>query len=312
MPSWHAQNRTSGWWNHSSSPPLWSSQNQGTGRSGSNQSWGGWHNSWWHDHEPQDWWQQNSWNSNYHQPTWASDQQPSDPPDDATEKPEQQSPTSRPAKSKLAERGRHARFWCYIHLHKAYEDFELVPALIGKGGCNMKEIYTKAKCKVRVRGRGSGHRELEGGREAPVPLMAAVTARRDDAQDFVRAIKLTLSRLEAVTTRFREFCGERGLSHEGHQLFSIGGVAKGAERLLAEALGCGEAEDVASCLGRVPWASERLKAEVLEAVETAPEEPVLGEEESGEESGEGGDLAQLMEQSVAAYLNDGLGESALE
>lgn len=35
-----------------------------------------------------------------------------------------------------------ARLWAHIFLHKRHAEFDLVPMLIGKGGCNMVAIYT--------------------------------------------------------------------------------------------------------------------------------------------------------------------------
>ena len=60
---------------------------------------------------------------------------------------------------------RPARLWVHIYLHMQAQDFDLVPMLIGRGGCNMRKIADKTAAKVRIRGRGSGHLEIDGKQE---------------------------------------------------------------------------------------------------------------------------------------------------
>jgi hypothetical protein len=52
--------------------------------------------------------------------------------------------------------------------------------LIGRGGENTKTVNARTGAKVRIRGKGSGHREVRELKEAPVPLMVAITS---DAAD---------------------------------------------------------------------------------------------------------------------------------
>ena len=52
------------------------------------------------------------------------------------------------------------RLWVHIYLNKRVPDFELVPMLIGRFGCNMRNIHQQTGAKVRVRGLGSGHMEV--------------------------------------------------------------------------------------------------------------------------------------------------------
>mmetsp|Transcript_50492 Transcript_50492/g.146524 ORF Transcript_50492/g.146524 Transcript_50492/m.146524 type:complete len:362 (+) Transcript_50492:140-1225(+) len=139
-------------------------------------------------------------------------------------------------RSRLPHERTAARYWCHIFLYKGHPDFDLVPMLIGKGGCNMRDIYLATKAKIRVRGRGSGHLEVDGKREAPVPLMVAVTANKTDADGFKLAIQMTLVRLKAVDEQFHMFCKTRGFQAPASQLFSIGELSWGAELLLADAL----------------------------------------------------------------------------
>ena len=64
------------------------------------------------------------------------------------------------------------RHWVNIFLIK-YGAWELVPALLGRAGKNMSDIFVATNAKARVRGRGSGHLEFNGkgkNKEAPVPL----------------------------------------------------------------------------------------------------------------------------------------------
>jgi hypothetical protein len=69
-----------------------------------------------------------------------------------------------------------ARLWCQILLHKQHSGFDLIPMLIGRAGCHMREIHAETRAKVRIRGRGSGYLEFDGKREATEPLMLEVTA----------------------------------------------------------------------------------------------------------------------------------------
>ena len=54
------------------------------------------------------------------------------------------------------------RLWCQLLLHKQHPGFDLIPMLIGRGGCNMRDIHVATKAKVRIRGRGSGYFEVDG------------------------------------------------------------------------------------------------------------------------------------------------------
>ena len=52
-------------------------------------------------------------------------------------------------KSKAKPRRPPARLWCQLLLHKQHQGFDLIPMLIGRGGCNMKDIHLATKAKVR-------------------------------------------------------------------------------------------------------------------------------------------------------------------
>jgi len=128
------------------------------------------------------------------------------------------------------------RLWCQILLHKQHTGFDLIPMLIGRGGCNMRDIHEKTNAKVRIRGRGSGYFEVEGRREAPVPLMVVVTADKADTIGFKRAVSMTIQKLRHIAERFRQFCEFRGYTPGQTPLYSIGELSKGSEFMLEEEL----------------------------------------------------------------------------
>lgn len=125
------------------------------------------------------------------------------------------------------------RLWCHIYLHMQVKGFELVPMMIGRGGCNMRKIFEATGAKIRIRGRGSGHFEIDGKREAPTPLMVAVTTDKLDHGSFKAAIEMTLVELRAVEQRFLTFCEKQNYTHEG-PCFSIGVMPQGVENVLGD------------------------------------------------------------------------------
>jgi hypothetical protein len=48
------------------------------------------------------------------------------------------------------------RLWCHVFLDKRHPEFDLVPMLIGRSGCHMREIYQATNARLRVRGRAAG------------------------------------------------------------------------------------------------------------------------------------------------------------
>ena len=123
-----------------------------------------------------------------------------------------------------------------MELYKRHEDFNLIPMVIGTGGINTKAIFESTRAKVRVRGKGSGHMEVEGRREAPVPLMCAITSHHTDAQQFVLAVQMMTETLRKVSAYFQEFCKQRGIDESiaGEPIWKFGDMSKGASHLLTE------------------------------------------------------------------------------
>jgi len=126
---------------------------------------------------------------------------------------------------------RRQRLWAHIYLHMQLEGFDLIPRLIGRGGCNMRKIAEATGAKVRIRGRGSGHFEMEGKAEAPTPLMVAVTTDHADPAMFRKAIEMTIKELKAVEGRFNSFCEKQGHVHIG-PCYSVGVLQPNAAEAL--------------------------------------------------------------------------------
>jgi hypothetical protein len=113
--------------------------------------------------------------------------------------------------------------WVHIYLHKP-KDFDIVPKLIGSRGCNMIEIMEATSAKLRIRGKGSGHYEVDGVREAPVPLMLAITANKDEPDLFILAVKMAIMKLEDLYVEFRRYCQPKPA--DIGRLFSFGELSE--------------------------------------------------------------------------------------
>jgi hypothetical protein len=129
-----------------------------------------------------------------------------------------------------------ARVWMHILLRKA-PGFDLVPMLIGVKGQNTKAIFEETGAKIRIRGKGSKYLEVDGLREAPVPLMIAITQDKTCMDKFHKALKLTIALLRKVTQSFKTFCKNGGLGNLADEpIFSRGAMSRGAERCLTDLL----------------------------------------------------------------------------
>jgi len=125
------------------------------------------------------------------------------------------------------------RLWCEVLLRRLrYPGFDMVPMLIGRGGCKMRAIHLATNAKVRIRGRGSGYLEVDGKREAPVSLMVVITSDRQDANGFAKAVERTTNEVKGVAERFQTFCRENNVSCPQSPLYMIGDLSKEAEELL--------------------------------------------------------------------------------
>jgi len=130
------------------------------------------------------------------------------------------------------------RLWCHIYVtHLRFGGFDLVPKLIGRQGANMKQIHKMSGCKLRVRGLGSGHLEVDGKREAPVPLMVAVTTTKEDADNFKTALRLVLQMLDELKEEYRRFCLPLPGAESGGDIFKFGDASPKARLLVQEIVG---------------------------------------------------------------------------
>jgi hypothetical protein len=191
------------------------------------------------------WWNDPWWNEDGHPSchTSSTAAMPSQPPATSstaqqTETPQQE--TSASTQLKRSRGGRQAqgpRLWCHIFINKRHEEFDLVPRLIGHNGMHTKHIYNVTGAKVRVRGRGSGHKEVGGIQEAPVPLMVAVTSDGTDASKFRDAVWLMTTKLDEVNAAFATFCNAKAINPAiaREQIWKYGEMSKDAELVLVAA-----------------------------------------------------------------------------
>jgi hypothetical protein len=100
-----------------------------------------------------------------------------------------------------------------------HHGFALVPIVIGRGGENTRRIAEATGSKIRIRGRGSGHKEANG-KEAPTPLMLAVTAEADNIEGFQDAVVQSINLLRGVERRYRAHCRE-GSFEVASEAFSV-------------------------------------------------------------------------------------------
>ena len=130
------------------------------------------------------------------------------------------------------------RYWCHIYLARQLGEFALVPILIGRRGENMQYIFSKTGAKIRVRGVGSGHKEVKGNEEAPVPLMVAVTSQGQMQTTFVMAVQMTIDILTKVETQYIEFCRHTLAPHTHSQqmIWNFGEISTDAFPILSELL----------------------------------------------------------------------------
>ena len=146
----------------------------------------------------------------------------------------------------------------------------LVHEIVGKHGCNMRNIHDATGCKLRVRGYGSGYLE-DGVHEAPVPLMLAISAEKWNKVGFKLAVHQACVKLKGVEDAYVDIC--RGFWSDW-RLFAIGDLSRNGHRVFAKALRDEglfprpfgyESYDVADydTLGKsvrsTPWVSDEMK-----------------------------------------------------
>lgn len=98
--------------------------------------------------------------------------------------------------------------WCCAFVFRISEqearDFQLVPHLIGRGGCRLRSIAKACKGKIRIRGRGSGHVEGPKGEEANIPLQVVLSCA--SAEDYLLGCHLLGEVLDRMEVRFAQHC----------------------------------------------------------------------------------------------------------
>lgn len=144
------------------------------------------------------------------------------------------------------ERETDARLWCHLYLNPVMlqPGFDLSKKIIGRGGCNTRSIFETTGAKIRLRGSGSGHLEWVGQRyrrEAPVPLMLAITGEAGLPDKFCEALQMALDLLHKVGRRFEDFwCQQMGahlpVTLSAGPLFWVGSLSEGSSRCVAPML----------------------------------------------------------------------------
>ncbi|CAJ1442367.1 unnamed protein product, partial [Effrenium voratum] len=89
------------------------------------------------------------------------------------------------------------------------EEFCLVKRLLGKGGCNMKEVAENFNAKVRLRGIGSGFLEANGRQEAPVPLEIHVSCK--DFGQYLNSVATVAITLQQLYRHYARYARSKGL-----------------------------------------------------------------------------------------------------
>jgi len=93
-----------------------------------------------------------------------------------------------------------------------HADFDLVPRLIGRKGCNMVPIFSTG-AKARVRGAGSGHFDSTSPNgepaEADLQLQLVISSPTKEVQD--AALRSAEVLLEDISFHFGRYCGKKRL-----------------------------------------------------------------------------------------------------
>lgn len=178
------------------------------------------------------------------------------------------SPRPAPTRKRNQERAK-GQLWCHIYVNPAMvrRGFGLNKRIIGPGGSRTRAIFEATTAKIRLRGRGSGHIEGDG-KEAPAPLMLAVTGTRGKREKFLLAIRMSLELLSNVEREFWKFNSSRGDQVPvlgPSTMFSIGNLSPAARRCVGS---------VAAQFGLSCPDSVALQQEPIEHLDVATLQPV--------------------------------------
>lgn len=124
------------------------------------------------------------------------------------------------------------RLWCHLYVNSEMVrgGFDLNKRIIGPRGSYTRNIFEATSAKIRLRGRGSGHHEMNG-KEAPAPLMLAITGVTGQPDKFVAACRMAIDLLSKIERDFQSFiCGsaDRGPIPTG-RLYCIGNISPSAK-----------------------------------------------------------------------------------
>ena len=159
----------------------------------------------------------------------------------ATEAPDSACDSCKEAQPGLSQELCEARAWVRIYLNNPHPNFKqlFVQFLIGKHGTNMKRMCakTKGQAKYRIRGIGSGHLEVNGDREAPVPLQLMVSVPKSYSDMLCLALQLATDLLLRSVRFFKQWILQNRI-HPAEisvePMFFIGDVSVGAKLLIKD------------------------------------------------------------------------------
>lgn len=129
-----------------------------------------------------------------------------------------------------------SRLRCNLYLNEDMQrpGFDLNKKILGHGGQGTKRIYDATGAKIRLRGHGSGH--IEGGREAPVHLMLAVTTEQGEVDGFRMAFEMASELLRDVERRFTIFCKQKQQRAPTGACFWVGEISSEGQSCLGSIL----------------------------------------------------------------------------
>lgn len=132
------------------------------------------------------------------------------------------------------------RLWCNIYLDESMlvHGFELVPKLIGRGGCNTKTIFQKTGSHILVCGHKSGRqrgRQWSGRVASEAPLMIVIEHGKS-VPNFRTSFTMTMELVKRVMKTFEQWCHQRHIPLSPGPRFWIGKASKGSLESLGSLL----------------------------------------------------------------------------